>query len=158
MNKYYVSASFRRDGSSRFSKDSRWGNFFSVGASWRFSKEAFMEDIKWIDNLALRGSFGTSGNDKLYPRNENGTPGDEILYAYQGYYDSDDIYGMAGYKPTTIPTPKLKWERNEQYNIAVDFSFLSRISGTIEYYSRSSKTCCIIRVFLYLHRQEMLPV
>ena len=139
LNKYYVSASFRRDGSSRFSKDSRWGNFFSVGASWRFSKEAFMEDIKWIDNLALRGSFGTSGNDKLYPRNENGTPGDEILYAYQGYYDSDDIYGMAGYKPTTIPTPKLKWERNEQYNIAVDFSFLSRISGTIEYYSRSSK-------------------
>lgn len=139
MNKYYLSGSFRRDGSSRFNKDSRWGNFFSVGASWRFSKEKFMEDIKWIDNLALRGSYGTSGNDKLYPRNMDGSAGDEILYAYQGYYDSEDLYGSAGYKPTTIATPKLKWERNEQYNIAADFSFLSRISGTIEYYSRGSK-------------------
>lgn len=139
LNKYYLSGSFRRDGSSRFSKESRWGNFFSVGASWRLSKEAFMEDVKWIDNLSLRGSYGTSGNDKLYPRNPNGTAGDEILYAYQGYYDSDDIYGSAGYKPTTIATPNLKWERNEQYNIAADFSFLNRISGTIEYYSRGSK-------------------
>lgn len=139
LNKYYLSGSVRRDGSSRFSKDSRWGNFFSVGASWRLSKENFMKDIKWIDNLALRGSYGTSGNDKLYPRNTNGTAGDEILFAYQGYYDSDDIYGSAGYKPTTIATPNLKWERNEQYNIAADFSFLNRISGTLEYYSRGSK-------------------
>lgn len=139
LNKYYLSGSVRRDGSSRFSKDSRWGNFFSIGASWRLSKENFMKDIKWIDNLALRGSYGTSGNDKLYPRNTNGTAGDEILFAYQGYYDSDDIYGSAGYKPTTIATPNLKWERNEQYNIAADFSFLNRISGTIEYYSRGSK-------------------
>lgn len=139
LNKYYLSGSVRRDGSSRFSKDSRWGNFFSIGASWRLSKENFMKDIKWIDNLALRGSYGTSGNDKLYPRNTNGTAGDEILFAYQGYYDSDDIYGSAGYKPTTIATPNLKWERNEQYNIAADFSFLNRISGTLEYYSRGSK-------------------
>ncbi|MCD8270600.1 MAG: TonB-dependent receptor [Parabacteroides sp.] len=139
LNKYYISASFRRDGSSRFSKDSRWGNFFSVGASWRLSKEKFLEDVKWIDNLALRGSFGTSGNDKLYPRTADGKAGDEILYAYQGYYDSHDLYGSAGYKPTTIPTPKLKWERNQQFNIALDFSILSRLSGTIEYYTRNSK-------------------
>lgn len=141
LNKYYLSGSFRRDGSSRFSKDSRWGNFFSIGASWRLSKEKFMEDIKWIDNLALRGSYGTSGNDKLYPRNADGSSevDKEILYAYQGYYDSNDFYGAPGYKPTTIATPQLKWERNEQYNIAVDFSFLNRISGTLEYYSRGSK-------------------
>ena len=135
-----MSGSIRRDGSSRFSKDSRWGNFFSVGASWRISKENFMEDIDWVDNLALRGSYGTSGNDKLVPRNtSSGTAGDEILYAYQAYYTSADFYGAAGYKPRTIATPNLKWERNEQYNIALDFSVLSRLSGTIEYYSRSSK-------------------
>lgn len=140
QNKYYLSGSIRRDGSSRFSKDSRWGNFFSVGASWRISKENFMEDIDWVDNLALRGSYGTSGNDKLVPRNtSSGTAGDEILYAYQAYYTSADFYGAAGYKPSTIATPNLKWERNEQYNIALDFSVLSRLSGTIEYYSRSSK-------------------
>lgn len=141
QNKYYLSASFRRDGSSRFSKDSRWGNFFSVGASWRISKEKFMENTSsWLDNLSLRGSYGTSGNDKLYPRNAgNGQAGDEILYAYQAYYTKENLFGAAGYKPMTIATPNLKWERNEQYNIAVDFSFLNRLSGTIEYYSRSSK-------------------
>ena len=141
-NKYYISASLRRDGSSRFSPDSRWGNFFSVGASWRISKEKFMEDLEWIDNLSLRGSYGTSGNDKLIPRNTGtGTSSadDEILYAYQGYYTSDNLYGNAGYKPKTIATPDLKWEKNEQYNIALDFSFLNRISGTVEYYTRNSK-------------------
>lgn len=94
----------------------------------------------WLDNLSLRGSYGTSGNDKLYPRNAgNGQAGDEILYAYQAYYTKENLFGAAGYKPMTIATPNLKWERNEQYNIAVDFSFLNRLSGTIEYYSRSSK-------------------
>ena len=141
QNKYYLSGSFRRDGSSRFSKESRWGNFFSFGASWRISKEEFMEGTSsWLDNLSLRGSYGTSGNDKLYPRNAgNGQAGDEILYAYQAYYKKENLFGSAGYKPMTLATPNLKWERNEQYNIAVDFSFLNRLSGTIEYYSRSSK-------------------
>lgn len=138
-NRYYVSASFRRDGSSRFSKDSRWGNFFSVGGSWRLSKEAFMEGTSsWLDNLALRASYGTSGNDKLYQRTTSGDAGDEIWYAYQGYYGADNFYGMAGYKPSTLATPNLKWEKNQQFNIAADFSFLSRLSGTIEFYTRNS--------------------
>lgn len=137
-NRYYLSASFRRDGSSRFSKDSRWGNFFSVGGSWRLSKEAFMENAtSWLDNLALRASFGTSGNDKLYQRN-GGSAGSEIYYAYQGYYTSDNLYGMSGYKPSTIATPDLKWEKNKQFNAAVDFGFLGRLNGTIEYYTRNS--------------------
>ncbi len=140
LNKYYMSASIRRDGSSRFSKDSRWGNFFSVGASWRISKENFMEDIPWLDNLALRGSYGTSGNDKLITRDtSNGTSGDEILYAYQGYYDSDDLYGSAGYKQTTIPTSNLKWEKNQQLNLAIDFGVYNRLNGTIEYFSKKAK-------------------
>lgn len=142
MNKYYLSGSLRRDGSSRFSKGSRWGNFFSVGASWRISKERFLEDLKWIDNLSLRGSYGTSGNDKLIPRetgNGSSDPDKEILYAYQGYYTSDNLYNAAGYKPKTLATPDLKWERNEQYNIALDFAFLNRLNGTVEFYTRNSK-------------------
>lgn len=142
MNKYYLSGSLRRDGSSRFSKDSRWGNFFSVGASWRISKEKFMEDIKWIDNLSLRGSYGTSGNDKLIPRetgNGSSNLDNEIFYGYQGYYKSDNLYDLSGYRPSTIATPNLKWERNEQYNIALDFSFLNRLNGTVEFYTRNSK-------------------
>lgn len=138
-NRYYISASFRRDGSSRFSKDSRWGNFFSIGGSWRLSKEAFMEPAAgWLDNLAVRASYGTSGNDKLYMRNSDGSTGAEIWYAYQAYYASDNLYGKPGYKPSTIATPNLKWEKNKQFNAAVDFSLWSRLSGTIEYYTRNS--------------------
>ena len=142
LNKYYLSASLRRDGSSRFHPDNRWGNFFSVGASWRISKEKFLENQTWIDNISLRGSYGTSGNDKLILRNTStgvSSADDEILYAYQGYYTSDDFYSNAGYKPKSIATPNLKWEKNEQYNIALDFSFWNRFNGTIEFYTRNSK-------------------
>ena len=140
QNKYYLSASVREDGSSRFSAANRWGAFWSAGASWRISKEKFMEDIKWIDNLSLRGSYGTTGNDKLIVRNaSNGKAGDEVLYAYQGTYTSDDLYLNSGLKPSTIPTPDLKWESNRQWNVGLDFSLLNRISGTLEYYSRTSQ-------------------
>ena len=139
LNKYYVSASVREDGSSRFSSDNRWGTFWSTGASWRASKEGFLEDVKWIDNLILRASYGTTGNDKLIVRNaSNGKAGDEVLYGYQGTYESDDLYLKSGLKPSTTPTPDLKWESNKQWNIGVDFSFFSRLSGTVEYYSRTS--------------------
>ena len=139
QNKYYLSTSFRRDGSSRFSKDNRWGTFFSVGGSWRVSKEAFMKPTSsWLDNLALRASYGTSGNDKLYKRNSDGSTGDEIWYAYQAYYSSDNLYGSSGYRPSTIATPTLKWESNKQFNGAIDFSLLTRVSGTVEYYTRNS--------------------
>lgn len=140
-NRYFLSASFRRDGSSRFHPDNRWGNFWSVGASWRLSNEPFMKDIPWLDNLLFRSSYGTSGNDRLYIRQANkGKPGDEIYYAYQAYYEPDNFMGQSGYKPSTAYTPDLKWEKNQQFNVATDFSlFRGRLTGTIEYYVRSSK-------------------
>lgn len=140
-NKYFLSGSFRRDGSSRFSPESRWGNFWSVGASWRVSNEPFIKDIPWIDNLVIRSSYGTSGNDRLYSRSSsNGSAGGLINYAYQSYYSSDNLYGVAGYKPSTVATPELKWEKNQQFNVGVDFSLLrNRLTGTVEYYVRGSK-------------------
>jgi TonB-linked SusC/RagA family outer membrane protein len=142
LNRYYISGSIRRDGSSRFSPENRWGNFFSVGASWRLSKEKFLQNVNWLDNLSLRGSYGTTGNDKLIPRSTattTATMDDQILYAYQGYYTSDMLYGNPGYKPQSIPTPDLKWERNQQWNVGVDGSFINRLNATVEYYSRESK-------------------
>lgn len=140
QNKYYLSTSFRRDGSSRFSPTSRWGNFYSAGASWRISNESFFHKPEWLDNLSFRGSYGTTGNDKLITRNStNGSEGNEILYAYQGYYDSDDLYDTAGYKPISVNTPNLKWEKNEQYNLALDFALFGKINGSVEFYNRSSK-------------------
>lgn len=137
-NKYYLSGSFRRDGSSRFSPENRWGNFWSVGGSWRISKEAFMEDVEWVNNLTLRSSYGTTGNDRLIPRQSNGKGGAEALYAYQGTYASDNLWAQAGLKPNTIATPELKWEQNEQWNIGVDFNLFDIFSGTMEYYVRKS--------------------
>ncbi len=137
-NKYYLSASFRRDGSSRFSAANRWGNFWSVGASWRLSKEEFAEDLSWMDNVVIRGSYGTSGNDRLIARNSNGKAGQEYLYAYQGTYTSDDLWAQAGLKPSTLATPDLHWEKNKQWNVAVDFALFGWLDGILEYYSRDS--------------------
>ncbi len=136
-NKYYVSASFRRDGSSRFHPDSRWGNFFSAGASWRLSKEAFMEPTAgWLDNLSLKASFGTTGNDRV-----------SSYYAYQGTYSSSDangntvnMYTTPGITVNSLSTPNLKWEKNQQFNAGFDFSlWAGKLTGTFEYYRRSSK-------------------
>jgi len=140
-NRYYVSASLRGDGSSRFSESSRWGVFWSVGASWRISNEEWMKDVRWMNNLVLRASYGTSGNDRLYSRStSNGAAGSEIYYAYQEYYEPDNLYGKSGYMPSTIATPDLQWEKNKQFNVALDFSFLhSRLGGTVEYYTRDSQ-------------------
>jgi TonB-linked SusC/RagA family outer membrane protein len=131
-DKYYVSASYRLDGSSRFSKANRWGGFGSAGATWRISREDFLKDVSWLDNLSLRASYGTTGNDKLYN-------GGEIYYAYQATYSSDNMYGVAGLKPSQIATPNLKWEKNIQFNVATDFTIFKTINGTVEYYKRKSK-------------------
>lgn len=137
-NKYYLSASFRRDGSSRFSPDNRWGNFFSVGGSWRITNEEFARNSGWLDNLVLRASYGTTGNDKLIARQSNGKPGSEVLYGYQGLYENDNLYTISGLRPSTIATPDLQWEKNKQFNVAADFTVFKDVSATIEYYSRSS--------------------
>lgn len=137
MDKYYVSASYRRDGSSRFHPDSRWGNFFSAGASWRISKEKFMEGTSdWLNNLSLKASYGTTGNDNV-----------SSYYAYQGTYATVDagnntvnMYTTPGITVNTISTPNLKWEKNEQFNAGFDFiAFDNKLRGGIEYFSRSAK-------------------
>ena len=140
-NKYYISGSIRRDGSSRFSEKSRWGNFWSVGGSWRISNENFLKGAEWINNLVLKASYGTSGNDRLFTRDTgNGAPGSEIYYAYQAYYENDNFYGQSGYMPSSIATPDLRWEKNQQFNAGIDFNLLNnRLGGTVEYYSRDSK-------------------
>jgi TonB-linked SusC/RagA family outer membrane protein len=127
-DKYYLSASYRLDGSSRFSKENRWGSFASAGASWRLSQEDFMKDISWLDNLRLRASYGITGNDNV-----------NTYYAYQALYESDDMFGNAGLKPKQLATPDLIWEKNIQFNVAADFTIFKNISGTIEYFKRKAK-------------------
>ena len=128
-NKYYLSASFRTDGSSRFYKDSRWGQFWSVGGSWRISKENFMQDVSWVDNLQLRVSYGTQGNDNL------GT-----YYAWQSFYDLGwPNAGMNGAMLSSLENKNLKWEKNDNLNVGVDLRVFNRASLTLEYYNRKTK-------------------
>lgn len=129
-DRYYVSASFRTDGSSRFHPDNRWGKFWSLGASWRLSNEKFMEPYKdWLDNLKLKASYGAVGNDNL------GT-----YYAYQGLYATgNNDYNNAGVMISRLPNKTLKWESNMQFNIGADFALFNKLSGSVEWFNRKSK-------------------
>jgi len=128
-DKYYVSASYRRDGSSRFHKDVRWGNFWSVGASWRISQEGFMRDVNWINNLTLKASYGVQGNDNL-----------GSLYAWQAFYSLSYPNGAnPGATVSSLESKELKWEKNENLNVGIEARLFNRLSASVEYYNRYTK-------------------
>ena len=128
-DKYYITGSFRRDGSSRFAKESRWGNFWSVGLAWRLDQESFIQNIPFIDLLKLRASYGEVGND-----------------AGIGYYASQGLYSL-GYNNQAEPgilqdklaAPSLVWESNNSFDVALEFGLVNRVMGTIEFYHRISE-------------------
>ncbi len=127
--KYYASASYRRDGSSRLGPDTRWGNFWSVAGAWRVSEEEFMKDADYISNLRLRASYGTNGT---LP---NANFGWRALTGYTLKYMT-----QAGGGISTIVDPALTWETSYTSNIALEFGlFNNRITGTVEYFNRDSK-------------------
>lgn len=127
-NKYYVTASIRRDGSSRFGADSRWGTFYSIGGGWSLHKEGFLEDVSFLNSLKLRGSYGKTGNAEI----DN--------YISRGLYDYSNAYdGLPGGSPYQLANPELTWESQENYNIGLDFTlFNNRLGGTVEYYNKNS--------------------
>lgn len=122
--KYYLSASIRRDGSSRFAKN-KWGNFWSAGLLWRLSEESFMQNISWLNSLKFRASYGTSGNSAI---------GNDVAYAY---YKFDDSYNdePAAYR-SNIGNEDITWEKNNNADIGTDFRVLKRFTGTVELYHR----------------------
>lgn len=129
-SKYFLSASYRRDGSSRFASGTRWGNFWSVGGSWRIDREDFMKETgSWLSALLLKASYGAQGNDNL------GT-----YYASKGLYDIVSNLGNPGLISARLATPDLKWETNLNLNIGVDFAFFNnRLSGSFDFFQRKSK-------------------
>jgi len=127
-NKYYVSGSARRDASSVFDEKSRWGNFYSVGASWRIDQEDFMDNVSWVDNLKLRGSFGQVGNDNL---------GD--FYLSQPRYGLTSNAGNPAIYWSEIGNADLKWETVESFDVALEFGLFNNIlDGSFEYYKKNS--------------------
>jgi len=126
--KYYLSVTGRRDGSSVFATDSRWGNFYSVGASWRITNEAFMQNITFVDGLKLRASYGEVGNDDL---------GDFFLS--QARYALSSNAGNPAILFSEIGNNLLQWETIESFDIALEFSLFNNfLDGSIEYYRRNS--------------------
>lgn len=127
-DRYNVEASFRRDGSSRFHKDARWGNFGSVGANWVFTNEAFAKEMPWITNGKVRVNWGQVGND-----------GGSSYYAYYSLYNSDLKGGQAAYYMSQFPSKDLHWETGESWGVAVEGRLFNRWNLAVEYYDRKNK-------------------
>ena len=128
-NKYYVSGSFRRDGSSRLGPDVRWGNFWSVAGSWRIDREEFMKNASFISSLRLRGSYGVNGT---LPTSNFGW---RSLATYGNKYMEQPGGGVS-----TIADANLSWETSYTSNLALEFGLLNqRITGTVEVFNRDSK-------------------
>ncbi len=128
-DRYIVSGSFRRDGSSRFGQKNKYGNFWSVGASWNVDKENFMQGVEFISQLKLRTSYGVNGNAGI--GNYDWLP----LYGYGANYNQ-----QPGSSPSNVGDSSLTWELNKPFNVGIDISILkNRISLSADYYVRKSE-------------------
>jgi len=128
-DKYYASFSFRRDGSSRLSPDTRWGNFWSLSASWRLSQEKFMQPLKSVlSDLKLRASYGVNGN---LPSS---------YYGYQSTYTTGAFYsGKPSPWESTLGNEELTWEKNYALNLGLDIGLFSRVNVSLDWYTRTTK-------------------
>ena len=133
--RYMLTGTVRWDGSSKFTKGSRWGCFPSVAAAWRISEEAFMQDIKWLNNLKLRLSYGITGNcDGITDYATQQTlASSAVYYPFGGVLNTGNI-------ATDIVNKDLQWETSREWNFGIDYGFLGgRINGTIDLYQKTSK-------------------
>lgn len=125
--KYFLSGSLRRDGSSRFGADNRYGTFYSVGGSWIATKEDFLSDVSFIDLIKIRSSYGVTGNASI------GNFPSQGLYGY-----GDDYDGAPGGSPDQIGNPDLTWETQDNFNVGIDFGLFNKLNATVEYFNRVS--------------------
>ena len=131
-NRYFIAGSYRRDGSSRFERDVRWGNFYSVSGAWRIDQEAFFGNIDWVNFLKLRGSYGQVGNDS------------NLSNAALSFFASQSLLGLGnnnsaepGILISAPGNPFLEWETQKQTDLGLDFGFFNnRISGSFAYYKK----------------------
>ena len=130
-DKYLLTATIRRDGSSRFGENTKYGNFPGIALGWNISNEPFLKGVTWIDLLKLRAGWGKVGNQGVAPYQTQGLL-TRTAYAW-------GTTAAFGYRPNTIGNPDLKWETSATANIGVDFSFLrGRIQGSLELYETNT--------------------
>ena len=150
VDRYLMEINFRADGSSRFLSENRWGYFPSISAAWRISNENFMKNIAWIDNLKIRASYGSLGNNSI------------------GNYDALSLYSQTNYvlnrtvamglSQTAIANALLTWESTNVTNFGVDFGFLNnRFSGTIDAFNKETQGILISLPAPMVHGNASIP-
>ena len=128
--KYFISGSYRREASSRFAPGHRWGNFGSAGFAWLINKEKFMQNVKWIDMLKFKASYGLQGNEDL---------GNYYVYADMYSTSYNESTGEYANQIAQKGNNELTWEKNHAMNVGFDFGFFgNRLNGTIEYFTRKT--------------------
>ena len=133
-NKYNVLMSIRREGSSKFGANNKWGTFPSVSLGWTISNEEFMKDLTWLDNLKLRAGYGVTG---VIPGSSYNSL---VRYDYGGSYFYDNGVWNQGLSVASNPNPDLKWETSREINIGFDWAVLeNRLSGSIDVYRKTTK-------------------
>jgi iron complex outermembrane receptor protein len=144
--KYMITATIRRDGSSKFGANNKWGLFPSASAAWALSQENFMKDIKWIDDMKVRVGYGITGNQAgLDPYKTL-----ELYGTDKTYYDNGSW--KTAYRISQNPNPNLKWEETAMFNVGLDFAFFSgKVSGTLEWYDKRTSD------MLYTYRVPSPP-
>jgi len=133
LDRYILQATFRREGSSKFGANHKWGGFPSISAGWDIAREPFMKNVSWISQLKLRGGYGVTGN--------SGIPDYQSLVTLStgGQYANPDGVYRQTWGPNNNPNPDLKWEKKAETNIGVDFSlFNNRLSGSIDGFYRKT--------------------
>lgn len=132
-DRYLLMASIRREGSSKFGADHKWGNFPGISAGWRVNEEEFMEEYSWLDNLKLRAGYGITGINIGSPYVSLASLNYENYFMYSGEWINTLV-------PVRNPNPNLKWEKKYEYNIGLDFDmFNGRFGGAIDFYRRDTK-------------------
>ena len=127
-SRYNIEFSFRRDGSSRFAKNARWGNFWSTGASWVISNEKFMKQYDFVNYLKLRADYGEVGNDS-----------GSGLYGYMALYQQDVHAGKGAYYISQLPNEDLKWETGQSWGVAIEGRLFNKLNFNVEYFDRRNK-------------------
>lgn len=126
--KYYVTGSIRRDGSSKFAPNHRWGTFWSAGAKWDLKKENFLKDVEWLNDLSLSVNYGTTGNDS-----GTGSYGYFGSYGVGGLYNGESSLGIA-----SMSNPDLTWETTAKWNVGLNFSIFDRAHFQVDFYRNKS--------------------
>ncbi|MBP1677029.1 MAG: TonB-dependent receptor plug [Bacteroidetes bacterium] len=133
--KYYIDGSIRRDASSRFYKDNRWGTFWSVGGNWQVTKEDFMSGVDWVNLLAIRASYGVQGNDDILT-----SSGSSDYYLWQSFYSLTwPNAGLGGAVVSSLENKNITWEKNGNFNVGFESKlFNKRLSVELEYFNRKT--------------------